>query len=68
MAIICCHIINCNASVQYFAILHTHKYCKMSRKPENKYTLTFICKKCNATEFAAKNVGPMTYVNCHAAK
>ena len=33
MAKICCHINQCDASVQYFAILHADKYCTLSRKP-----------------------------------
>ena len=33
MAKIFCHTNHCDASVQYFAILHAHKYCTMSRKP-----------------------------------
>ena len=33
MAEIYCHINQCNASVQYFAILHSGKYCKISEKP-----------------------------------
>ena len=47
MAKIYCHINQCDASVKYFAILHAHKYCTMSRKPKRlkiKYTLTFIRK------------------------
>ena len=47
MAKLYCHINQCDASVQYFAILHAHKYCTMSRKPRRlkiTYTLTFIRK------------------------
>ena len=48
MAKIYCHINQCDASVQHFAVLHAHKYCTMSRKPtgrlKRKYTLTFIRK------------------------
>ena len=33
MAKIYCHINQCNASVQYFAILHADRYCTISKKP-----------------------------------
>ena len=33
VAKIYCHINQCNASVQYFAILHDDKYCTISEKP-----------------------------------
>ena len=53
MAKIYCHINQCDASVQYFAILHTDKYCTLSRKPitqKNTLTLTFLRKnKCRST-------------------
>ena len=38
MAKIYCHIIQCNATVQYFAILHS---VKENYKTENKFTFTF---------------------------
>ena len=56
MAKIYCHINHCNASVQYFAILHAHKYCTMSRKHRrlktDTHTLTFIpkSKRCSAIQ------------------
>ena len=28
-----CHINQCNASVQFFAIMHADKYCTISEKP-----------------------------------
>ena len=33
MAKIYCHINQCDASVQYFAILHAENYCTLSKKP-----------------------------------
>ena len=33
MAKIYCHINQCNASVQYFEILHANKYCMLAEKP-----------------------------------
>ena len=47
MAKLHCHINHCDATVQYFAILHAHKYCTISRKSRRlkiRYTLTFIRK------------------------
>ena len=47
MAKIYCHINQCNASVQYFAILHADKYCTISEKPiklKMRSLLTFIPK------------------------
>ena len=47
MAIIYCHINQCDASVQYFAILHVDKILHDFReiyKTENTLTLTFIGK------------------------
>ena len=32
MAKIYCHINQCNAGVQYFAILHADSYCRVSEK------------------------------------
>ena len=47
MAKIYCHINQCNANVQYFAILHADKYCTISEKPiklKMRSPLTFIPK------------------------
>ena len=53
MAKIYCHINQCNASVQYFAILHANKYCmiaeKQTYKTESMFILTSIGKdKCRS--------------------
>ena len=62
MAKICCHVNQCNLSVQYFAILHPHKYCMMSGKLRqlkinsfNLYTLRIsVASQHHAIELAAK--------------
>ena len=61
MAKIYCHINQRNASVQYFAILYTDKYCTISEKPLklkmrsiNLHTLEQTSQY-NATDFATKN-------------
>ena len=47
MAKIYCHINQCDANVQYFAILHA---VKETHNTKNILTLTFICKsKCRST-------------------
>ena len=42
MAKIYCHNIQCDVSVQYFAILHADKYCTLSGKPMKLKIRSFL--------------------------